>query len=69
MAPRRKRAAVEQTTPTFQILLDRYHSGFTSKKEITRRVEAGPPNKETAENHIAYDALKVIALKEGWIRA
>jgi hypothetical protein len=69
MAPRRNRAAVEQTTPTFQTLLNRYNSGLTSKKEITRRVEVGPPNKETAENHIAYDALKVIALKEGWIRA
>ncbi len=69
MAARRKRVAVEQTTPTFQTLLNRYNSGLTSKKEITRRVEAGPPNKATAENHIAYDVLKAIALKKGWIRA
>lgn len=69
MTARRKHVAVEQTTPTFQTLLNRYNSGLTSQKEITRRVEAGPPNKTTAENHIAYDALVVIAFKEGWIRA
>ena len=58
---------VPQTTPTFQQLIDRYLSGLTSRKEITRRVLAGPPNKSSAEVTESFEALETIALEEGWI--
>ena len=63
----RRSAPVPQTTPTFQQLTDRYLSGLTSRKEITRRVVAGPPNKCTPEDLESFKALENIALEEGWI--
>ena len=65
---KRDRVAVPQTTPTCQKLLDRWHAGLRQQKEITRHVESGPPNKITAEQHVAYDALRTIAIIEGWIK-
>jgi len=66
-SPRGRHDAVPQTTPTFQQLIDRYLSGLTSRKEITRRVLAGPPNKSSAEVKESFEALETIALEEGWI--
>lgn len=61
------RSPVPQTTPTFQQLTDRYFSGLTSRKEITRRVVAGPPNKASIEVLESFNALRYIALAEGWM--
>lgn len=66
---RRKAPAVPQTTPTFQQLVDRYLSGLTSRKEITRRVLAGPLNKSSSEVKESFEALEAIALEEGWINS
>jgi len=66
---KKHREAVSQTTPTFQTLVDRYNSGLTSRKEITRRVEAGVPNKISGEIKKSFEALKIIALKEGWVKS
>ena len=59
--------AVKQTTPTYAQLVARYHSGLTSKKEITRRVAAGQPNKAEPAVLLAFKDLKSIALKNGWV--
>ncbi len=64
---RRRGNVVPQTTPTFQQLADRYLSGLTSRKEITRRVLAGPPNKSTTDVLESFKALESIALGEGWV--
>lgn len=64
---RRRAQAVPQTTPTFQQLVDRYLSGLTSRKEITRRVLAGAPNKSSTEVKESFATLETIALEEGWI--
>ncbi len=66
---RHRSNAVAQTTPTFQTLVDRYLSGLTSRKEITRRVLAGPPNKSPTDVLESFKALESIALGEGWITA
>ena len=66
---KKHREPVSQTTPTFQILVDRYKSGLTSRKEITRRVEAGAPNKPSGEIKKSFETLQSIALKEGWIKS
>ena len=66
---RHRSNAVAQTTPTFQQLADRYLSGLTSRKEITRRVLAGPPNKSPTDVLESFKALESIALGEGWITA
>ena len=66
---RRRGNVVSQTTPTFQQLADRYLSGLTSRKEITRRVLAGAPNKASTEVLESFKALESIALGEGWITA
>ena len=66
---RRRGNVVAQTTPTFQQLADRYLSGLTSRKEITRRVLAGPPNKSPTDVLESFKALESIALGEGWITA
>ena len=65
----RRTAPVPQTTPTFQQLVNRYLTGFTSRKEITRRVVAGAPNKASTEVLESFKALENIALEEGWITA
>ena len=66
---RRRGNVVAQTTPTFQQLADRYLSGLTSRKEITRRVLAGLPNKSPTDVLESFKALESIALGEGWITA
>ena len=66
---RHRSNAVAQTTPTFQTLVDRHLSGLTSRKEITRRVLAGPPNKSPTDVLESFKALESIALGEGWITA
>ncbi len=66
---RHRSNAVAQTTPTFQTLVNRYLSGLTSRKEITRRVLAGPPNKSPTDVLESFKALESIALGEGWITA
>ena len=65
----RRTAPVPQTTPTFQQLVDRYLSGLTSRKEITRRVLAGLPNKSPTDVLESFKTLEIIALEEGWITA
>ncbi len=66
---KKQREPIPQTTPTFQTLVDRYNNGLTSRKEITRRVEAGIPNKSSVELKQSFEALKKIALKEGWMKS
>lgn len=66
---RHRSNAVAQTTPTFQTLVNRYLSGLTSRKEITRRVLAGLPNKSPTDVLESFKALESIALGEGWITA
>ena len=67
--PRKKRReAVNQTTPTFRKLVERYESGLVSQKEITRRVLVGPPNKCAEEVQADFIQLRNIALEEGWIK-
>lgn len=65
---KKHREAVSQTTPSFQTLVDRYNSGLTSRKEITRRVEARASTKSSGEFKKSFEALKAIALKEGWVK-
>ena len=69
LKPHKRRKAVAQATPTFQTLVDRYNSGFTSRKEITRHVEVGLSVKSSGEIKKSFEALKSIALKEGWIKS
>lgn len=64
---KKHRGAVKQTTPTFQVLIERFESGLTCRKEITRRVLAGPPNKCAEEVKNNFAQLHIIALKEGWV--
>lgn len=64
---RRRGNVALQTTPTFHHLTNKYRSGFTSRKEITRRVVAGPPNKASVEVLESFKILANIALEEGWI--
>ena len=64
---RRNARAVPQTTPTFQELTDRYLLGITSRKEITRRILAGAPNKASIEVLESFKTLETIALQEGWV--
>ena len=66
---KKHREAVSQTTPSFQTLVDRYNSGLTSRMEITRRVEAGKSIKTSGEFKKSFEALKAIALKEGWVKS
>jgi len=69
MAPRRrKREPIKQTAPSFHKLLEHYHSGLRSRKEITRRVKDGPPNKVNEETLAAYEALRAVALENDWIQ-
>jgi hypothetical protein len=68
LKPHKRREAVSQATPTFQTLVNRYNSGLTSRKEITRRVEANVSTKSSGDIKKSFEALKSIALKEGWIK-
>ena len=65
---RHRSNAVAQTTPTFQTLVDRHLSGLTSRKEITRRVEARVSTKSSGDPKKSFETLKAIALKEGWVK-
>ena len=65
---KKHREAVSQTTPTFQTLVDRYNSGLTSRKEITRRVEARVSTKSSGDPKKSFETLKAIALKEGLVK-
>ena len=66
---KKRRGPVEQHTPSFQRLIEKYNSGLTSRREITYRVNAGLPNKVNQETKNAYEALKAIAINEGWVTA
>ena len=65
---KKHRAAVNQITPTFRKLIERFESGLTSRKEITRRVLVGSPNKCAEEVKADFIQLHNIALKEGWVK-
>lgn len=65
---KKNREAVASTTPTFQQLVDRYHGGLISRKEITRRVKANL-SKPSDDVKKSFETLKAIALTEGWIEA
>lgn len=66
---KKHRGPVKQTTPTFRTLIERFENGFTSRKEITRRVLAGAPNKCADEVKVDFIQLHNIALEEGWVNA
>lgn len=68
MAPRyRKKDPTPQQTPSFQRLLEKHHSGYTSKKEITRRVKAGMDGGSSPEEERAFQLLESIAKSYGWV--